>query len=80
MQKLLLFLALLYGIYLVRRLLTRKPPAPTNPPTHSPTPPEGERMVECAFCEILVPESESVRDGSHHFCSEEHQRQGPKRL
>ena len=33
-----------------------------------------ERMVECDHCGVHLPESESVRVGEKHFCSEEHRR------
>jgi uncharacterized protein len=31
-------------------------------------------MVTCARCGVHLPESESIRVGSKHFCSEEHRR------
>ncbi len=33
-----------------------------------------ERMVTCERCGVHLPESESVRAGDKHFCSEEHRR------
>lgn len=33
-----------------------------------------ERMVTCAHCGVNLPESESLRSGERHFCSEEHRR------
>jgi uncharacterized protein len=35
-----------------------------------------ERMVACAYCGLNLPEGESVRAGSRHYCSEEHRRLG----
>lgn len=33
-----------------------------------------ESMVSCAHCGVNLPESESVRAGGRHYCSEEHRR------
>jgi uncharacterized protein len=35
-----------------------------------------ERMVACAHCGVNLPESDSVRVGERHYCSEEHRRLG----
>ncbi|MDD5296891.1 MAG: PP0621 family protein [Rhodocyclaceae bacterium] len=34
-----------------------------------------ENMVACAHCGLLLPESDSIRRGSEHFCCEEHRRE-----
>jgi uncharacterized protein len=33
-------------------------------------------MVACAHCGVNLPESDSVRVGERHYCSEEHRRLG----
>jgi uncharacterized protein len=35
-----------------------------------------EDMVTCAHCGVHLPQSDSVRVGTRHFCSEEHRRLG----
>jgi uncharacterized protein len=44
---------------------------PAAPTAAKPTAP-AENMVSCAHCGVNMPESESVRDGDLHFCSEAH--------
>jgi uncharacterized protein len=75
MSKLLIFILVLIGIYLVRRALT-KPPA-SRPPGEpaAPAAPRVERMVECAHCGLHVPESEAISgEGLAHFCCEAHRK------
>ncbi|MDR0777805.1 MAG: hypothetical protein LBE81_14405 [Azonexus sp.] len=45
------------------------------PPPVRPDPPV-ERMVACAHCGLLLPESDSIGDGERHYCSEAHHREG----
>jgi uncharacterized protein len=33
-----------------------------------------ERMVKCGWCGIYLPESESIADGTVHYCCAEHRR------
>ncbi|MCL2635187.1 MAG: hypothetical protein FWD50_00965 [Betaproteobacteria bacterium] len=47
----------------------------TPPPAARPEPP-AERMVACAHCGLLLPESDSIGDGERHYCSEAHRRAG----
>jgi uncharacterized protein len=35
-----------------------------------------ERMVTCGRCGVHLPESEAVQESGHHFCSEDHRREG----
>ncbi|MBK1681157.1 PP0621 family protein [Rhodocyclus tenuis] len=65
---LLIFLACL-GWYFWRRLRLPRPPAPPAPAQR-----QAERMVACARCGVNIPEGESLRLGSRHFCCAEHQR------
>lgn len=69
---LLLFLALV-GYLLVKGLNRSKPrDEPSRPQRDMPA----ERMVTCAHCGVNLPESESVRAGGRHYCSDEHRRLG----
>lgn len=38
--------------------------------------PPPERMVACAQCGVLMPESDSLADGGEHYCCEAHRRAG----
>ncbi len=71
MRSILLFLLLLLGIYYARRLLSK--PADRARPQGTGAA-KSERMVECAHCGLLVPESEAVTAGGRTFCSTEHKR------
>lgn len=72
MAKLLVFLLILLGIYLIRRALVRPPAPPQHGEADRPTPPSVERMVECAHCGLHVPESEAVASEGLSFCCEAH--------
>lgn len=77
--KLLVFLLVLLGIYLLRRALVRSRGAAREGEARRATP-QVERMVECAHCGLHVPESEAVAGDSRSFCCEAHRlayRQGP---
>jgi uncharacterized protein len=78
MQKLLVFVLVLVGIYYVRRWFEQ---------TRSATPPrrgaerDVEHVRECRRCGVLVPESEAVKAGEDYYCCPEHARQqesGPR--
>jgi uncharacterized protein len=71
--KLLVFLLILLGIYLIRRAVLR-PPGP-SPRAGEPVRPDAvsaERMIECAQCGLHVPESEAVTGEGLSFCCEAH--------
>jgi len=70
-RTILLFLLLLLGIYYARRLFSK--PA-DDARQHRDGGPKSERMVECAHCGLLVPESEAIVSGGLAFCSSEHKR------
>lgn len=80
MQKLLLFIAVLVGVFYVRKYLQRmaNPPRRAAPDTarRQPDAIEAETMRECAHCGVLVPPSESVTEGDACFCCAEHARAG----
>lgn len=72
MQKLVLFILLLMGVWYVRRLWAQgeKDASGARPET----PPRSERMCECRSCGVLVPESEGMVADGEFFCSAEHAR------
>ena len=82
MAKLLLFLLVLFGIYLIRRAL-RRPSGGGPAQAERPAGREeirAERMIECAHCGLHVPESEAVSGNGVSFCCEAHRqayRAGP---
>ncbi|QNP47763.1 PP0621 family protein [Diaphorobacter aerolatus] len=41
------------------------------------TPRIPQEIVPCARCGLMLPRSEALQQGELHFCSVEHQRQGP---
>ena len=49
----------------------RKPSGPSG------TPRIPQEMVPCAHCGLMMPKTEALELGGKHFCSVEHQRQGP---
>lgn len=70
--KLLLLLFLAFVAYLVMKAL--KAPARRDRAARPKRDLAPERMVSCDHCGVNLPESESVRAGDRHFCSEEHRR------
>ncbi|MDR2188037.1 MAG: hypothetical protein LBE62_08300 [Azonexus sp.] len=52
---------------------TKRAAAP--PPSAGREPPV-EKMVACAHCGLLMPESDSLADGERRYCSEAHRRAG----
>ncbi|NLF53125.1 MAG: hypothetical protein GX576_01725 [Thauera phenolivorans] len=83
MRNLLLFFLALGGIWWVRRMLSRLGQArrddradKTGATRREALP---ERIVECAHCGLLVPETEGVSDDTGFYCSEAHRRAGPRR-
>jgi uncharacterized protein len=73
MNKLLLFLVLLYVIYRLRRWLLSKPGRQPSVPVQTDRG-EAEPFQACARCGLLLPESEGVRLDGRFFCSAEHSR------
>lgn len=72
MQKLVLFLFLLVGVWYVRRQWSQPDnETPSSPPE---APSRSETMRECRYCGVLVPESEGLSADGGFFCSAEHVR------
>lgn len=62
---------LIVGLLAVIWLMWKKHKVRDVPPTKPPAAPV-ERMVSCRQCGLLMPESDSVKDGDAHFCCEAH--------
>lgn len=67
--------ALVYLAFRVAVVVKRKPSAKRTTGGGAP-PPGGESMVPCAHCGVHVPLSESVTDGTRHYCSAAHRDAG----
>lgn len=66
------FLLAIAAWFLFRHL--RKKAAAGSTPAAAPGEKAVESMVACERCGLLLPESESLRQGEAHFCCEEHLR------
>ncbi|MDD2741295.1 MAG: PP0621 family protein [Rhodocyclaceae bacterium] len=63
---------LLMAIVLVLWWVWKKRPERGNNEATMPTPKQPEEIVACEHCGVLHPLSESVIDGSDHYCSTTH--------
>ena len=77
-SKLLVFLLVLFAIYWGRRLLrqAKTPRPPRGAARQASQAGEAERILSCARCGLLVPESEGVQRGDAFYCCDEHARGG----
>ena len=66
---LLVFLGIVWWVWKKRTV------APQSPTTKRPDP-KPEKMVACAHCGLLLPESDSLSAGADFYCSEAHRRAG----
>lgn len=74
MVKLILIVVAVFAvIWLLRRAIAGPGPA-ARPPGAAP---EGE-LVACAHCGVNLPKAEARGEGGRNYCSEEHQRLGPR--
>ena len=55
-------------VYLVLTRNRRKPAVPVAP--------AAETMIQCDYCRVHFPVSDSLPAGEKHFCCEEHRRLG----
>jgi uncharacterized protein len=69
-MKFLLFLALLAVVWWIWRKKRPRPSVDMSKTQHM------ERMVACSYCQVHLPESESIRVGALHYCSKAHQQAG----
>lgn len=65
-MKFLLLVALLGVLWWVWKKRAAVPPPVSRPE------PQAEKMVACAHCGLLLPESDSIAAGALHYCSEAH--------
>ena len=35
----------------------------------------GEKMQQCAYCGLHIPQKEAIKAGSHYYCSRDHEHQ-----
>ena len=63
-------LLILFGVVLYLVFTRAKRPPPANEP------PADEAMIQCAYCRVHVPLSESLPLGDKYYCCEEHRRLG----
>ncbi|OHC63072.1 MAG: hypothetical protein A2045_04195 [Rhodocyclales bacterium GWA2_65_20] len=68
MGKILLLIFFGVLLYLVFTRAKRPPPGEK--------PPAEEAMIQCAYCRVHVPLSESLAVGDKNYCCEEHRRLG----
>lgn len=68
MGKFLILIIILIAVYWIFAA-KRRPSAKSSGSPASP-----ETMVECAYCRVNLPVSESLAANGRHFCSEEHRR------
>ena len=72
MGQLLRILVILIGVWLVLSIIKRALAARRKPrASHASI----AKMVACDHCGTHVPESDAIRVGDRHYCSEEHQKQ-----
>jgi len=78
MAKVLLFIAVLLGIWWMRRVMSDHGGRTQSDEAEQPPKALGETVRPCAQCGVHVPESEGVIDSSGFYCSEAHRRMGPR--
>ena len=71
-MKYLLLLAFLGVLWWVWKKRSVEPP---QPPARRPDP-QAEKMVSCAHCGLLLPESDSLAAGDDFYCCEAHRQVG----
>jgi uncharacterized protein len=70
-MKFLLFMVLLAAVWWWWK---KKPSRQAS--TRLEKPPVAERMVVCQYCQVHLPESDSVQAGGQYFCNEAHRLAG----
>jgi len=71
MGQFLRLVVILFGVWLVLRLLKRSRLEPPDSSSPSPPPPPAD-MLRCEYCGIFVPRGEAVTARGHAYCSGEH--------
>jgi len=72
MSKILFFVALAVLVYFL--LQKQRKVADKQDQTQQKAGTASESMVRCAYCKLHIPLTESIEQGSRHYCSEEHRR------
>jgi uncharacterized protein len=78
MARLLIYVALIALVWWIVRSRTRAGRPPERP-GEAASPPQAERMVDCARCGVHLPSSETVADtAGRSYCCAAHRDAGPR--
>ena len=69
MGQLLRIIIILFGLWLILKIIKRALGSRENHPS---TKPPIAKMAACAHCGVHLPESESIQKDEKHYCCEEH--------
>ncbi len=69
MRIILLFLVVITIYWLIKRLFFK-------PYEKRGKIPQGETLVQCAFCQTHIPESTAIYRNDHYYCHEDHANKG----
>ena len=69
MGQLLRLIIILFGLWLVLKIIKRALAPREN---HPPRKPSIASMVACTHCGVYLPESEAIQKDGKHYCCEEH--------
>ena len=72
----LIVLIIAYNIWRKQRIDSGSTKPPHSNPNNAP-PRIPQEMVPCAHCGLMMPKTEALEHGGKHYCSADHQRQGP---
>ena len=78
MQKLLIVILVIIGLWWARGALRRFKAQNALRRKEAGKPVAAERMLECRHCGLIVPESEGVRAGEEFYCCDAHRRAGQR--
>ena len=69
MGQLIRLIIILFGLWLVLRIIKRALASRENNPSRKPS---ITSMVACAYCGLHLPESDAIQKDGKHYCCEEH--------
>ena len=72
MGQLLRLIIILFGVWLVLRLIRHSQQEQRPGPSSPTTPPPPADMLRCNYCGVFVPRSEAVTARGHAYCSGDH--------
>ncbi len=75
MGQLLRIIIILFGLWLILKIIKRALGSRENHPSRKPS---IAKMAACAHCGVHLPESEAIREGGKLYCSEEHRKAAKK--